>query len=113
MFGSFLAGVALAFGHHFFYLSLDKKPTGNAIFQQQVNTNIGTALAFLVKMFLVIAVGAAYVQLFWRQVKAEQVAISRVDSLFALRSNALEFFSLGTLRRYPVLALIGLFSWSV
>ncbi|KAK5744823.1 hypothetical protein LTR17_001900 [Elasticomyces elasticus] len=74
MIASLLAACALAISHHFFYASLDGTHVAppqtegvrqSLVSRQQLNTGGGTALAFLVKMFLVLSVSTAYTQVFW------------------------------------------------
>jgi len=82
MLGSLLAGTAASVRHRLFYRSLNGQATHSTPCDQQVNIAIGTGLAFLVKSLLVMAVGTAYMQLFWKdiQVRSENVAV--VDSVF-------------------------------
>ena len=103
---SFVLGAIFIAGHHFFYQSLHHTPTGDAIFQQQIGTGIGTAFAFIVKMFLVISVATGYWQVFWHQVKKRPVTIERIDVLSSVLGNALQFCSVRTFGRFPTLALI-------
>ena len=65
MLATFAIGVAFAIGHHFFYQSLDGTPLDSATFDQQINTAVGTAFAFLVCSFLSVAIGVAFVQVLW------------------------------------------------
>ena len=77
MAGSLIVGTLLALGHHLFYASLafTEAPTGISlslagvdVSRQQLNTAVGTPLAFLTKTFLEIAMSIAFVQVFWRAV---------------------------------------------
>lgn len=111
MVSSLLVGFALVLGHHFFYQSLHLLPTREARFEQQLNTNIGTAFAFVVRMFFVISVATAYWQLFWHQVKARPTPVSTLDTLSSLIENALEFFSVRTLIHFPILAFMAVIIW--
>ncbi|MCJ1230870.1 hypothetical protein MMC12_007544 [Toensbergia leucococca] len=113
MLGSFLIGIGLSFGHHAFYRSLDGSSISNAMFDQSFNIGIGTAFAFLVRAFLVIAVGVAYVQHFWRDVKARPTPISHIDTIASLLSSIQEFLSLKTLWRHPVLVMLAIISWLI
>jgi hypothetical protein len=45
-------------------------------------------------MFLVIAVGIGYWQIFWLQVRKRRVAVERMDVLNDILENALQFLSL-------------------
>ena len=113
MLSSLLLGIVFIIGHHLFYQSLHHTPTGDAIFEQQVNTGIGTAFAFIVRMFLVIAIGTAYWQLFWHQIRARPTSVAQLDTMSSIISSALEFFSIRTLFRFPVMALMAAFIWYV
>jgi hypothetical protein len=111
MISSFIIGALFILGHHLFYQSLHHQTTDNALLQQQFNTGIGTAFAFIVKMFLVIAVGTGYWQIFWLQVKKRPVSVGRLDVLNDLLENAWQFLSLKTLGRFPLLGLIAAITW--
>lgn len=112
MISSFFAGGVCILGHHFFYQSLNHKPTSDA-FQQQVNTGIGTAFAFLVKMFLVIAVGTGYWQVFWRQMKSRPVQVHRVDVMADILENAFRFLNARTVLSFPLLGFIAAITWLI
>ncbi|TLD39104.1 hypothetical protein E2P81_ATG00091 [Venturia nashicola] len=113
MVSSLLLGFAFILGHHFFNQSLHHTPTGDAVFEQQVNTGIGTAFAFIVRMFLVVAVGTAYWQLFWHQAKARPTPIAELDSMSSIIGSALEFISIRTLLRFPLLAFMATIIWLI
>lgn len=108
---SFVVGAALALGHHFFNQSLDGVPTHNSVFQQQVNLGIGTAFAFAVRASLQIAVGVAYVQVFWRVLRSEALTVSNIDTLASLLTSVVGFLSFRSLRRHPVIVFLALLSW--
>jgi hypothetical protein len=108
---SMILGVVFVFGHHFFYHSLHHTPTNEAVFQQEVNTGIGTAFAFLIRMFLVISVGTAYWQLFWLQVKRKPTSLESLDTLISILENAFKFFNVRTLASFPVLAIVAIVLW--
>jgi hypothetical protein len=108
---SMILGVVFIIGHHLFYRSLHHTPTGDAIFAQQINTGIGTAFAFIIRMFLVIAAGTAYWQLFWHQVKKRPTTMSSLDTLNSITLNAFQFFRVRTLFRFPIMALVALILW--
>lgn len=123
MLGAFLSGILLAIGHDQFYQSLNGKtaPTdkyavgGFAFSKQQTNLNIGSALAFLVKVCLVLASSVAYVQVFWKttdKMSAEGgVLLSKVDSMHLAYQNLLEFLTPSLWRSAPGLILIALTMW--
>ena len=111
MFGALGFGVLFALGHHFYYHFLDGRAIDETRFSQSISIGIGTALAFLVKACLVLAIGIAYVQLFWRRLSASAVEIQEIDSLFAARANLTELFALHMWTRHSVLAFIAALSW--
>ncbi|KIW03075.1 uncharacterized protein PV09_05721 [Verruconis gallopava] len=111
MVASFLAGGIFILGHHLFYQSLHHQATSNALFQQQVNIGIGTAFAFIVKMFLVIAVSTGYWQVFWLHMKRHAVPVERIDAMNDILENALQFLRLKTLGRFPLLGFIAAITW--
>lgn len=80
MVGSFLMAAVLAAGHHIFYRHYDCARLDLSLDQQWTNT-IGTAFAFLVKVFAAIAASTAYVQRQWLVLRARPFKISDVDSL--------------------------------
>jgi hypothetical protein len=64
MASSLLLGVVSAVGHHVLYSHYDGRIATDVATQKYI-INAGTGLAFLVKMFLAIATGTAYVQQFY------------------------------------------------
>lgn len=80
-------------------------------FSQQVNLALGTAFAFVVKMFFTISIGTAYWQVFWHAVKANAITLSRIDTLSSVLGNVLEFFHVRTFARFPVLFILAALAW--
>ena len=113
MLAAFVAGIAFAVGHHFFYHSLQSKRVDGATFNQQINTGIGTAFAFLVRACLVIAVGVAFVQVFWQQILRKAVTVERIDSMSQLQQSLFDLFNFRTVRQHPLLALLATISWTL
>ena len=116
MLAALVAGVAFALGHHVFYDRLDgeKIPAGDysmgkynsGITKQQTNTAIGTGLAFAVRTYFVIAVGTAYVQLFWKSLRessSKLFDLRSIDMAYSAPHNAFLLFKLSGWRRFPVL----------
>ncbi|EON69666.1 hypothetical protein W97_08918 [Coniosporium apollinis CBS 100218] len=112
MCGSLIAGIALAIGHHFFYLRFDGMRVDGAMSQQWTN-RYGTAFAFLVKMFLAIATGAAYVQQQWSTLQSRPIRIDRVDSMFGILGDATLFLSTRLWLKAPLLTLPALVTWLI
>ena len=118
-----LAGISLALGHHIFYAKLDRKSVpigfyafaGKQLPEQQFNTSVGIALAFLVKTFLSIALSAIYVQLFWRSIKSakQRPTITELDWAYSGIENIVNLFHLMIGWNYPFLVFIALIFWYV
>jgi hypothetical protein len=123
MLGAFVSGTLLAVTHDQFYNNLDKKAApidkyvvGDFAFsKQQMNLNIGSALAFLVKVCLVLAASIAYAQVFWKKTRKLSsnggVALSKVDSMQLACQNLLEFLTPSIWRSAPCLILVALTVW--
>jgi len=90
-------GIALAIGHHFYYLSLDGTLTGSST-RQQWATRFGTAMSFLVIALVKTANDAAYTQYIWTLVRRKSFSIGTLDKLFALTSDPLAFFGSAMMR---------------
>lgn len=110
MLGSFLLGILLALTHHLFYQYLSGKDIGNTISQRWVN-RIGTGLAFLVKMFLVIASSTAYVQRQWLSFHNKALKVSHIDVLSGILGNATKFSHFQLWLMHPWLLLIAIITW--
>jgi hypothetical protein len=109
---AFVAGLAFALSHHIFYNRLDGQPVNNHLFNQQVNLAVGQALAFLVRACLVIAVSAAYWQIFWKTVLHETLALSQIDALAGMLGSALDLLNF-RVAKHPALVALALLSWTV
>ncbi|CAK1366675.1 hypothetical protein CB0940_10068 [Cercospora beticola] len=106
---SFLAGVALAIGHHLYYQSLEGvSPEG----RQYNPVTIGTAIVFMVRTTLIITVTTAYWQVFWRVLR-RKLPIATIDSLAGALSAVYEILSLKTLRASPLLVGLVLLGWGI
>lgn len=120
---SLIAAATFSLGHHLYYSSLAGKtsPTGylhiagHSISQQQFHLSIGNTFAYIVKMFLSLAVTTAYLQAFWYFVKNVQksATLSELDSVYSVLSNVLELFRIKAWRTFPVLLLFAFMSWYV
>lgn len=119
MAGSLLAAIAFAVGHHLFYSNLAGQvvPIGNytiagfTVSVQQANIASGTALAFLVKACLVLAIGTAYTQVFWQSVSGRSTTVSMLDRLAAALQNFLLLLHWMVWWKYPLLLLVALIAW--
>ncbi|EXJ79163.1 hypothetical protein A1O3_08664 [Capronia epimyces CBS 606.96] len=106
-------GIGLALGQHFFYQHLDGRATdgSDTKFSQALNTGIGTAFAFLVRSFLVLAMGTAYAQLFWQRLRHKQVKFTEIDSLFAILTSLMDLLRWRIWIHHPLLAIVALLAW--
>lgn len=112
MLATLIAGVSIAVGHHLFYSRLNGQPVDTQLSQTWVN-RIGTALAFVVKLFFVAAVGIAYTQYQWRTISRKPWKIRQIDSLTGVVNNAWFFYDISLWTRVPVLTVIAAVSWYV
>ncbi|KAK5740520.1 hypothetical protein LTR17_004557 [Elasticomyces elasticus] len=125
MLASFTCGALLAVGHHIFYASLRGKPIptepyrpfrGASFPRQQFNTSVGTAFAFFIRIFLSIAAGTAYTQIFWRSfkgVKKQSPTLAELDWASAGLQNVFGVFNLKHGRGYPMLVFMAIIFWCV
>ncbi|KAK5679710.1 hypothetical protein LTS10_007658 [Elasticomyces elasticus] len=122
MMASFVCGVLLALSHHIFYANLrgNAVPTepyrpfkGASLPQQQLNTSVGTAFAFFIRVFLSIAAGTAYTQIFWRSVKGvkQSPTLAELDWASAGLQNVFGLFNLKHGRGYPMLVIMAVIFW--
>ncbi|KAI9765995.1 MAG: hypothetical protein M1840_007002 [Geoglossum simile] len=112
MLGSFLVGVCLAVGHHFFYRSRDGRVVRDQG-QQAWDGRIGLGLAFLVKVFLAAAVSIACVQNLWWVLRSRPVPLAAVDSMFDLLRNAWWFTDVRVWVRGPVVVVLAAITWLI
>ena len=125
MLAAFTTGVLLALGHHLFYDSLDGEETPSDDFhfggldysRQQLNIQAGTAFAFLVKAFLVLAISIAYAQVFWAALSGSHERkppiLGNIDTAFSALGNVLTLFKFTAWSWSPVLLLLSILTWSV
>ena len=81
--------------------------------QQQFNLAVGTAFAVLVRTFLGVAVGLAYVQLFWRTVcKAKKsLTLRELDWASAGMESVLSVLNVRIGWRFPLLVAPMVIYW--
>ncbi|EME80298.1 uncharacterized protein MYCFIDRAFT_208546 [Pseudocercospora fijiensis CIRAD86] len=98
--------------HHLFYSSLQARDISQTTFDQARNINIGTAFAFLVKICLSIAIGAAYAQVLWRTFLHRSLSVAQIDSLSSLiTSPGLD--GIGHAVRFPALMAVATIGWFI
>ena len=110
MIASAVSGILFAISHHYFYLYFDKRRARSANEQSYV-INVGTALAFLVKIFLAIATGTAYVQQLWLHIKKSPKSVSQVDALFSILHDATLFWNMKLWFTHLALAVLAVVTW--
>jgi hypothetical protein len=96
----FLAGVGAAFGHHFFYKSLD----GQQAKEQLKMIRYGTALAFFVKSTLVGTTIVCNRQRIWRTFRQKALTVNAIDGLFSATEDPTQFFLNFEMIKYGKLA---------
>jgi hypothetical protein len=118
-----ISGLFAAIGHHLFYEGLDNqivpsqgwKAYGIEFTSQQLNIAGGTALAFLVKLCLVLAVSTSYTQAIWDTARActkeRGMTITQLDAAFSVLSNIVALKEVRLWSRYPMLILLATVAW--
>ncbi|KAA6415042.1 MAG: hypothetical protein FRX48_01793 [Lasallia pustulata] len=112
MISSFLLGLFFAIGHDRFYYHYDRRPVESS-FQQTVIVTVGTAFAFMVKMFLAISTATAFSQQIWLSLRCRGESIHDIDNLFNILGNVLHFGKVTLWVRHWILALIALATWCI
>lgn len=108
--GLLFAGIALALGHHFYYMSLNGTVVSSDA-RQEWALRFGTAFAFLTQSSLVASAGVAYTQRLWVTVKKRAFPLKTLDNVFSLQSTIFAFFSWDVLSKAKVLYLLGICIW--
>lgn len=107
---SFLLGLLLAIGHHVFYNHWNHQPVKSSS-QQQWIIRGGTAFAFGVKTFLVLATSVSYTQVLFWHLRGKATKIEHIDSMFGVLANPWNFrFTLAWLKR-PSLLFPAMVAW--
>ena len=109
---SFIAGIICALVHHFFYHYWNNKVVGSDS-QQKWIIRGGTIFAFGFKASLATGSGVAYIQCLWMSLRARPYEVGKVDSLFAVLTDVIEFADLKLWFGVPLLALPAILTWSV
>lgn len=68
-------------------------------------------MAFLVRSFLVLAMGTAYAQLFWLQLRHKRVTFTEIDSLFTVLTSLMDLLRWRIWVHHPLLAIVALLAW--
>jgi hypothetical protein len=104
------AGIGLAIGHHFYNMRLRGTRAGNEA-AQQGQIWIGTAFSNSSIFFLNSAIGIAFVQSIWFEVRSQGFSVATLDNLFGLDKDITGFFNWSLLRRAKIAILIGFVIW--
>ena len=110
---SWLSGMALAIGHHFFYARLDRARVDETYTSQLWTVRIATGMAFLVKTLFVISAGVAYTQHQWLTTRSKSFKIRQIDAMSSILANPLGFCETRAWVRFPALSLLAGITWSV
>ncbi|KAI0967657.1 hypothetical protein F4678DRAFT_239427 [Xylaria arbuscula] len=120
MVGSWLSGVIVALGHHFYYHSIDGSSTdvyqsifGFRFSSQQITTALGTSFSFVSRAFLIFAASVAYVQVFWGAARhsMRQNSLADLDAMFSGLSDFFAFRKGSVWQKHPLLLSVALTSW--
>lgn len=111
MFASLLGALALAIGHHILNLNLAGKAVTDVAVDQQWISRAENAIAYIVKVLLVLATGIAYFQCVWQNARGKPTKIRHFDALFGVQDNLLEFRHVAFWCRRPVLLLTIVILW--
>ncbi|KAG9853152.1 alcohol oxidase, partial [Aureobasidium melanogenum] len=121
LYGSLLASIAFAVGHHFHYQSLAGQPVSTAndlaigtwagVSSQKFNTAVGNTFASLFRTFLSITVTTAYCQIVWHALKSEATRLNIVDAISGILANPLGFLNLGAWRKSALLFPLAIMIW--
>ncbi|KAJ5383175.1 hypothetical protein N7517_001086 [Penicillium concentricum] len=112
MVGLVFAGAMFSMGHHLYYQSLDSTRV-NSVDQQTWAIRIGTGFAFLIKSFLVSAVGIAAVQVMWATLRRKFVKLRGIDGMFAVLSSPLALLTPDLWMCAKTLILLAIMSWLI
>ena len=107
-----LAGIALAVGHHFYYLSLSGSLAGSESRQQWAIT-FGSSFAYLVVHILGAAMVFAYSQYMWSLIRQRAYTIESLDQLFSMTSDPRGLLNWEIIRHGKLAVLMCLAVWYV
>ncbi|KAJ6198750.1 hypothetical protein J3E72DRAFT_414986 [Bipolaris maydis] len=114
MIALFISGVAVAIGHHLFYLRFDSSPVRGADedYTSQVwIIRYGTAFAFVTKTLLAGAIIIAYKQHMWINLRHKANSVSTIDAVFAATHDLLSFLHPSFWARAKIPAFMALIAW--
>lgn len=106
-----LAGLVCTLVHHFLNAFLNGRVVTDTSISQAWVLRVQTIFAFLVKMFLTVSIGAAFVQRQWWSFRQPQFSVREVDAVTTVLGNVFGLLTLSAWRKAPLLAAIALISW--
>lgn len=112
MLSALLVGLAASIALHLFYSSLDGEKVRNAT-QQQNHLRVGTTLAFLAQIFLVVSVRQSQTQNLWRGLMRNTLSIRAIDAGFDADRSLLPFMNLEMLTKLRMASLVAIIAWHV
>ncbi|KAJ0423246.1 hypothetical protein BJY00DRAFT_310375 [Aspergillus carlsbadensis] len=112
MVGPVICGALLAVGHHLYYDSLDDTRV-TSINQQTWAIRIGTGFAFLIRSFLVSAVGVAAVQELWSTLRKKSIRLYGIDSMFAVMGSPIALLTWDVWVYAKTLTLLAIVAWLI
>ncbi|KAL4805375.1 hypothetical protein BDV18DRAFT_161031 [Aspergillus unguis] len=112
MVGPVVCGALLAVGHHLYYDSLNDTRV-HSINQQIWAIRIGTGFAFLIRSFLVAAVGVAATQELWATLRKKSIRLYGIDSMFAVMGSPLALLSWDVWVYAKTLTLLAILAWLI
>jgi hypothetical protein len=103
MFACFVGAIFFAVGHHVLNLCLQGKVTTEFPIDQQWISRGENAVAYTVKLLLVLATGTAYVQCVWHHARGRPTKITHFDTMFGVLDNIVDLRHLRFWFRRPIL----------
>ncbi|KAH7380144.1 hypothetical protein BKA66DRAFT_609988 [Pyrenochaeta sp. MPI-SDFR-AT-0127] len=113
IFGVFVVALILAIGHFLFFRVLDGTSAEHRQIEQSQVTAISLLITLAFKACLITAVGVSFTQHLWHVVRSKPLRVARIEQLFCLRSNPLEFARVRVILDAPLLFLMGLSVWLI
>jgi hypothetical protein len=110
MAGPVICGALLAFGHHLYYDSLNDTHV-HSINQQTWALQIGTGFAFLIRSFLVAAVGVAAMQELWATLRKKSIRLYGINSMFVVMGSPLALPTWEVWVYAKTLTLLAIVAW--
>jgi hypothetical protein len=116
----FLGACSCAYGHHYYYSTLDGEVVVNTGSKwdldavrtgQEWKIRFGTGLAFLVKTMFAAALVIAFEQHLWVTTRRNAITIDGLDAMFSAAGSLSSFFNWEFLKKAKMAALLALLVW--